>query len=194
MPLRFDLAVEGREDRAAHFVTRLGGVLVVADGAGGTGDGARAAEAVIAAVATNLELHDAEAWAALLARVDMALRHGETTVVVVSIAGDQLRGASVGDSGAWLIDADGYRVLTEGQPRKPLLGSGRAVPVPFAASLGERTLLLASDGLLNYTSPQRITDLAMASTLPGLAKRLCDLVRLRSGALPDDVAVLLARA
>lgn len=194
MTLRFDHLVAGREDRAAHFTTASGGVLVVADGAGGTGDGAHAAAAVITAVAADLELHGADAWAALLARIDAALPNGETTAVIAAITGDEIHGASVGDSGAWLIDVHGHDELTHGQRRKPLLGSRRAVPVPFTARLGAATLLLASDGLLHYAPAQRITALTAASELPGLASRLCDLVRLRSGALPDDVAILLARA
>ncbi|MBA3550300.1 MAG: serine/threonine protein phosphatase [Nannocystis sp.] len=194
MTLRIDRMVAGREDRATHFTTSTGGVLVVADGAGGTGDGAHAAEAVIAAVAANLDLHDADDWAALLAVVDATLRNGETTAVVASITGDEIHGASVGDSGAWLIGAHGYDELTQGQRRKPLIGSGRATPVPFTSRLGAATLLLASDGLLNYAPAPRITALATMRELTGLAHQLCDLVRLRSGTLPDDVAILLARA
>ena len=45
MALLFDRTSIGREDRAAHFTTEVGGVVVVADGAGGTGRGALAAEA-----------------------------------------------------------------------------------------------------------------------------------------------------
>ena len=193
MALHVDRMVVGREDRAAHFSTSTGCVLVVADGAGGTGDGAHAADAVIEAVAANRELQGADAWAALLAQIDATLRNGETTAVVAAIIGNEIHGASVGDSGAWLIDAHGYDELTQGQQRKPLIGSRRASPVPFASRLDAATLLLASDGLLNYAPAQRIAELANIAELSGLATRLCDLVRLRSGALPDDVAILLAR-
>lgn len=161
MALLFDRTSVGREDRAAHFTTEVGGVVVVADGAGGTGRGALAAEAVVAAVAGNLELRSGDAWALVLARVDQALGGGETTTVVAAIVGDEIFGASVGDSGAWLIDMNGYHELTQGQRRKPLLGSGRATPIPFMARLGAATLLLATDGLLNYAPASGIAELAV---------------------------------
>ncbi len=100
----------------------------------------------------------------------------------------------MGDSGAWLIDMNGYHELTQGQRRKPLLGSGPATPIPFMARLGAATLLLATDGLLNYAPASGIAELAVTSELAGLAARLAELPRLRSGALPDDLAVVLARA
>lgn len=193
MNVRVERGVWGREDRAAHFVTERGDVLVVADGAGGTGDGAYAAEAVVAAVAANLELRDGAAWEALLVSIDKTLRRGETTAVVVSIIDGEICGASVGDSIAWVVGSEDWRGLTDGQVRKPLVGSGRARPVGFSARLGSGTLLLASDGLANYAPASRIAELAREPGLDGLAERLCGLVRLRSGALPDDVAVLLAR-
>lgn len=194
MRLRIDRFVSGGDDRAGHFQTVDGDVLVVADGAGGIGDGAHAAASVIAAVAADLALADALACAALLNRVDATLRRGETTAVLVAVAGDEIRGASVGDSSAWLVDAHGLRDLCENQHRKPLIGSGRAVPVPFSARLGPATLLLASDGLFNYAARARITELAATAALEGLASRLADLARLRSGAFPDDISVLVARA
>lgn len=193
MTLRVDRAVHGREDRAAHFVMAFGEILVVADGAGGTGDGMYAAEAVIAAVAAGLDSADAGACVALLARVDAELRRGQTTAVVALVSGDEIHGASVGDSGAWLVGAMDYDVLTEHQRRKPLIGSGRATPVAFRARLGQGTLLLASD-VFNYAPPRSISGLVVGGALDGLAERLCDVVRLRSGAWPDDVVVLVARA
>jgi len=58
---------------------------------------------------------------------------------------------------------------------------------------GAGQLLLASDGLVNYAPMRRIVELTRDGEWDGLAARLCELVRLRSGALPDDVAVVLAR-
>lgn len=184
--------VVGREDRAAHFATSGGEVLVVADGAGGTGGGAAAAEAVVAAVETAA-IGDAEGWVRLLGRVDREMKLGETTAVVCSVVGDVIAGASVGDSGAWLIDDGEVEELTQAQRRKPLIGSGRAVVEPFTGRLGAGTLLLASDGLLKYASAERITGCVGGADLEAVARELVELVRLRSGALPDDVAVLLAR-
>lgn len=168
-------------------------MLVVADGAGGTGGGAGAAEAVLAAVGASPAVWTPQGWAELLARVDAEQRTGETTAVVCSVVGDVIVGASVGDSGAWRIDRGVVDDLTHAQRRKPLLGSGRAVMVPFTARLGDATLLLASDGLLKYTSAERIVSCVAGIDLASIAGDLLDLVRLRSGALPDDVAILLAR-
>lgn len=193
MVLHVDHIVLGREDRAAHLAHPDGLLLVVADGAGGTGDGAHAAESVIAAVAASPPLTRAAACVALLADLDRTLRRGETTAVLISLRGDELHGASVGDSSAWLVEPHAVRDLSEHQRRKPLLGSGRATPVPFTARLGAATLLLASDGLINYAPRDRIAEIARTPTLAGLATRLADLPRLRSGALPDDIAVVLAR-
>lgn len=193
--LALALLVEGREDHAARFITPTGAVLVVADGAGGTGSGHAAAAAVVAAVGSSCSIASADGWAALLARIDAEVIAGETTAVVCSVDGDRIVGASVGDSGALLVDHVAGRVvadLTEDQRRKPLIGSRWAVPIPFTANLGEATLLLASDGLLKYTSAAQIGRSIDPHDLDGSARRLVDLLRLRSGALPDDVAIVLA--
>jgi hypothetical protein len=65
--------------------------------------------------------------------------------------------------------------------------------VQSCPALGAATLLLASDGLLNYASAERIAACAGGADLDAVARELVDLVRLRSGALPDDVAILLGR-
>ena len=74
------------------------------------------------------------------------------------------------------------------QIRKPLLGSGKAVPVAFETVLGDATLLLATDGLLKYARRDRIAAPARSLHLKIAVQGLTDLPRLRSGALPDDVA------
>ena len=188
--------VVGAEDRAAFFPTSNGAVLVVADGAGGMGGGAATAEALVAAVGSSLDVQSAQGWATLLEMFDAGQHLGETTAVVCSIIDDQIVGASVGDSGAWRIDhREPVSIvdLTHAQRRKPLLGSGRAVVVPFAARLGDTTLLLASDGLLKYAPADRIAACLRGTDLDMAAGELLGLVRLRSGALPDDFSVLLAR-
>lgn len=188
-------AVEGAQDRAAAIARADGAVLVVADGAGGSGGGAAAAEALVRAVLDAPTIGDGDGWVEVLRAVDRSLVLGETTAVIVQLVGERIFGASVGDSGALVIDRRGeWQELTGDQRRKPLLGSRRAVPVPFAARLGAGTLLLASDGLLKYADPARIAAVAGGDPLVDVPRRLIDLVRLRSGALPDDVAVVLARA
>jgi hypothetical protein len=116
--------------------------------------------AVVGAVASALTLSDASSWAGLLSRVDQALPSGETTAVVLRVDGEQLFGASVGDSVALLVDGGTDRCmdLTAAQHRKPLVGSRRASPVAFSSSLGHSTLLMASDGLLKYARQETIVE------------------------------------
>jgi hypothetical protein len=111
---------------------------------------------------------------------------GETTCVAVSISDDGLfSGASVGALGAWMLcRRRPVEDLTARQDRARL-GSGRAHPVLFKPQLMGR-LLVASDGLFKYVR----TDHVRACTARG-ADALIDSVRLKSGALQDDVAVIL---
>jgi serine/threonine protein phosphatase PrpC len=172
--------------------------LVLADGAGGTGRGRAAAERVIAEMEATAATAPA-AWdpATQLVRIDAELERagGWTTAVVVEVAPGRLRGASAGDSIAWLIGADGaVDELTAGQQQKPLLGAG-ARPVTFTRAWPDRaTLLLASDGLWRYAPTAAIVETAGACDLEQAADRLAALPRLPSGALQDDVALILARA
>lgn len=193
--LVFACAVEGTQDRAGVFPLSNGATLVVADGAGGSGGGAAAAEAVVGAVASTLTLPDASSWARLLSRVDHDLRSGETTAVALRVDGEQIFGASVGDSGALLIDSATERCmdLTAAQRRKPLIGSRSASPVAFTGRLADSTLLMASDGLLTYARLERIMEVVKEAELAAIPQKLIELVRLRSGALPDDVAIIVAR-
>lgn len=181
------------EDRAAAVARGDGVVLALADGAGGTGGGARAADAVIAALSAA---PTPSSWTDALAALDAALPRlgpGQATAVVVEVTAAGLRGASVGDSGAWLI-GDDLVDLTADQRRKPLLGAG-ATPVAFTAGpLADRTLVLASDGLWKYARPADISAAARLTDLAAAAAALLALVRLPSGDLPDDVALVLARA
>jgi serine/threonine protein phosphatase PrpC len=190
-----DLAVrcEGKEDRAAVFEYAEGLVAVVADGAGGLSGGARAAQAVVDAVQRAGWAPDARTWVELLSRLDAEVGPGETTAVVVAMGPDRMVGASVGDSGAWWFDMAGGHELTRGQRRKPLLGSGGAVPVELRLE-GRRagTLVLASDGLWKYVPWDRLPG-ALQRAPAEAASRLVELVRYPSGELPDDVAVVVCR-
>jgi hypothetical protein len=173
-------------------------VIVVADGAGGTGSGGAAAAFVCgrAEAAAHSETRTSARWVEHLVASDQALRAsgigGESTVVVVEIGADgTIRGASVGDSGALAITVDSSVELTGEQHRKPLVGSGRAVPVGFGPVILPGRILIASDGLLAYTAAKDLVARAHAGTLEAVATALVDGVRLRSGRLPDDLALVL---
>jgi PPM family protein phosphatase len=185
------------QDRAVARPTRGGYLVAVADGAGGTGGGASAADRLIVSL-TKLTAEAASAdWWSVLLELDeeLAGRGGETTSVVAFVDSDRVRGASVGDSAAWLISPAGEMTdLTVHQRRKPLIGSGEALPVEFAAELRGGRLLLATDGLTKYAPPERICSLATKGTVVEALDALVNCVRLPSGELQDDVAVVLVSA
>jgi serine/threonine protein phosphatase PrpC len=74
-----------------------------------------------------------------------------------------------------------------------LIGSRQAAVATIASEFGTGTLLLASDGLAKYASRTKIAASAIGTDLAESSGRLVDLVRLRSGALQDDVSVVLCR-
>lgn len=183
------VAASAGQDQAA--VGSLDGqlVMVVADGAGGTSGGSEAASAVIEEVKAHLGARQVD-WASLLCSVDAELAEcGQTTAVVVQVVGDRIYGASVGDSEAWLFSSDSSMELTADQRPKPLIGTGRAMPVAFMANLSPGTVLvLGSDGLFKYADHQAIRGLALSSAPPSA---FVDLARMASGGLQDDVAVVV---
>jgi serine/threonine protein phosphatase PrpC len=191
-----ELAAASRssQDRARVCTVEDGWIIVVADGAGGTGNGAIAADAIVSAVerATTIG-HD---WRALLAELDRdpaRLGNGQSTAVILAIATTgAITGASVGDSGALLLRDGIVDDLTLGQSRKPLVGAG-CVPVHIETARLAGTLLVATDGLLRYASHADIARIAASPDLAVASRALIDLVRLPSGALQDDVAVVLCR-
>jgi hypothetical protein len=155
-----------------------------------------------ASVAPERETHAARdvaqtaAWCtALLAQIDTALHldAGECAMVLAQVFDGTVVGGSVGDCVAWIVGDRVVQELTATQERKPLLGSGTAVPVAFEAPVDDSTLLVASDGLWKYAPRVRIAQLARQPDLATAAREISELPRLRSGALPGDVAVLLCR-
>ncbi len=190
----------GRElqDRV-EIIERSGrAVIVVADGAGGLSGGAEAASMVIKMArkaADTLVGADPLECVRLLAEMDRSIEAdqaaGETTAVIAVVREKEIVGASVGDSEAWMVSSRGYERLTMGQVRKPLLGSGVAVPVSFRSAFVDGRLLVATDGLFKYTSAEKICATVSEGDLDTAAKALVELVRLHSGALPDDVGMAL---
>lgn len=190
------------EDRVVLHAPNEGGcVVVVADGAGGLSGGATAAETWLALVAQALRepgfaYLEPGAWCQRLVEADQALTRtasgGETTAVVVAWTPRGLAGASVGDSEAWLVGDDGFDDLTAGQSRKRL-GSGRAQPVGFTRSAAQGTLVVGTDGLFRYAPSAVIAQLAREGSVQEAVDRLVAMVRLPSGRLQDDVAVVVVR-
>lgn len=107
---------------------------------------------------------DADGWCERLRRLDGELEAeptcGETTLVVVQVRRGELWGASVGDSGALLVEPDRVIDLTAAQSRKPLVGSGASRPAGIRRRPLSARLLVATDGLLKYASRATISALA----------------------------------
>ena len=118
---------------------------------------------------------------------------GETTCAVAVVVRAGVYGASVGDSGVWVINESGFINLTERQLRKPFIGSGSAWPCHFEHQINEGdSLLLATDGFFKYTGPERIVAVCRSVAPLDVPGKLVELVRYPSGALPDDVTLIFA--
>jgi hypothetical protein len=186
------------QDRVRVVATPGGVLIALADGAGGTGGGAEAAQAIVDAVAEVAAAPSTvtrPTWAELIEALDRSpkLGGGQATAVIAEVGRDGVVGASAGDSQAWLVGADGVHVLTAAQERKPLVGAGAAA-TPFGGALAGATLVVASDGLFAYGRRGDIGRVAREGALDAAIRALVSLVRLPGGDLPDDVAIVLARA
>lgn len=171
-------------------------VLVVADGAGGRNGAAQAAEFVIRSTRKAAESlrRPADCFQLLYEtdkRIAQANDCGETTAVIVVLCCDQVFGANVGDSAAWMFTPGGKEELS--RVRKPYLGTGVAVPHQFEHHFEMGTVVVASDGLWKYASLERIEAKVRQENPAQLAEQLSNLVRLRSGAFQDDVSIATCR-
>jgi serine/threonine protein phosphatase PrpC len=172
-------------------------VLIVADGSGGRSGAAEAAEFVIRSTRNiAASLTDATACFRLLLELEQKIAQatecGETTGVILGVSPDEIFGANVGDSAVWLFTPSDKEELS--RVRKPYLGTGVASPHQFARKSTEATLVVASDGLWKYTSLELIEQKVRTENPTRLAESLGNLVRLRSGSMPDDVAIATCRS
>ena len=182
------------EDRVEVIPLKDRTVVVVADGAGGIAGGAAAAEAVCKAVVEQCHSDILVDWTRCLANVDrqMFLSSGLAAAVIVELRDDgSVVGASVGDCEAWTFIDGMARNLTAQQVRKPLLGEGTALPIGFETHIKECSLLVATDGLWKYLDRARIAKAAALRPLEAASETLVAGVRMKSGALQDDVAIAI---
>lgn len=173
-------------------------IFIVADGAGGRSGGGEAAELVIQLARERVgALASSRDCEKLLGEIDHVISAdkiaGETTAVIILTSPSGVYGASVGDSGAWILSGGKIDDLSQGQMRKPFIGTGGSLPVGFSRSALEGTLLVATDGLFKYTSREMIVATVEKSNLHDLPEALVKLVRYASGNLPDDITIGLCR-
>lgn len=182
------------EDRVAVFHHDARTVVVVADGAGGTGAGDVAALAVIHEIESEyLNIHSAKEWASFLRQIDCRIGDGETTAVVLDVRTIGIAGASVGDSRAVIVKGGTMCELTANQKRKPLIGTGMAEPIGFVYPPLDGLLLVGTDGFFNYAKPNAITTSIAKSDFQTLPRKCIDMVRLPSGDYWDDVGIVALR-
>jgi serine/threonine protein phosphatase PrpC len=190
------------EDRLFHTIIGDKAIIAVADGVGGRENGAEAAQFAIDAIRrqTNaLPIGKAHYWSDTIHALDASLlaenEAGQTTLVALCITPNTITGVRVGDSEAWWIEQNAHHDLTEGENKKPYLGSGAAHPFTFHHPLSTSgTLLIATDGLFKYAAKADIIALiAPQNDLEETADALVQLARGKSGTLYDDLALVLVR-
>ena len=194
------VAATGGQDRFALLCNEHRFLFILADGAGGTVGGALAATLVCDLALRHAEEPGLVDWSQVLQEIDETLgahpEAGWSTGVIVEVYDGEVRGASVGDSAAWLLSGGGVENLTQYQRRKPMLGTQQSLPVyfgPYDAS--DRILLMGSDGLFGcakQTSIERCLHMH-ATNLEGCANALAELATLPSGEFSDDFTLLLAK-
>ncbi len=176
-------------------------VVVIADGAGGIGGGAAASRAVLESVrrAANdreFPIDDVQRWAGLMRTTDaevFARGAGQTTAVVVVVGPQGILGVSAGDSEAWVVTASRIDDLTVGQYTRRGVGTGQVAPFVFERTALSGVLLVATDGLMKYASPDVIAKVVRDGAMGLAADQLVELVRLPSRTVTEDVAVVLVR-
>jgi hypothetical protein len=184
----------GSSDQDRHAVRVLddGFFAVLSDGVGSSGRGREAAEAVVQGLSAR-PLKDAGEIGARIVEVDDALaagHGGQATALGFFVGAAGLTGAAVGDTELWWRDANGWHDGTANVTRRPLVGSGVSTVVDLHASLPD-VIVAATDGLWKFAAPFEV--LGLLDAHPGEPLRALDPLWLPTGALPDDVTVLVAR-
>ena len=167
----------------------------VADGAGGTGNGALASQYISKALSELTavsEFSHPDDFESFLRKIDLELlaenTGGESTAVIGIVNSGMVTGVSVGDSEAWLFNIEYELGITDHQNIKPLLGSGGAIPIGFGPIPLDKYLLVASDGLFKYTELTKLRTKLNSATV---AAEIAQLSALPNGTYQDDVSVIL---
>jgi len=148
--------------------------IALADGVSGSSGGIEAATQAVQSWIRQKSLAPELALAEEDSLLSRAPHGGQTTAIYLELKPDALRGASVGDSCVWFLEANGsWKELTESQRQKPYLGSGAAVPIPFSRiPRANGFLLIASDGLWRYAGVSQILEAVREQGLAAAAEIL----------------------
>jgi serine/threonine protein phosphatase PrpC len=176
-------------------------VVVVADGGGGMRGGEVASRSLVGVIETAVKdpafaPQEMQGWIGLFRATDSALaanEAGETTGVVVVAGPCGLVGVSAGDCEAWVVTPTAVDDLTVGRQTRQRLGSNQVTLATFERTALGGVLVIGSDGLFKFAAAEVIARIVRANAIGVAAEHLVDLVRLRSGKVADDVAVVLVR-
>jgi serine/threonine protein phosphatase PrpC len=196
--ISIEQALSQGHDRAEVFEFKYGTGILLADGAGSSKQAYLAAEQFISLAKDSLlnqPFSDDPLWLEQIFRqidIQIAKKCGgnETTGICSVIHNNQILGASVGDSKCWLFNQTYDYELTQLQYRKPLLGTGSAIPVGFGPMELNGSIVVGSDGLFNYISIDNIKAV-ITQNKTNLTELLINNVRLPSGQLQDDCSVVI---
>lgn len=169
-------------------------IICVADGAGGTGDGSRAAEHVIREVEGSYKFVQSPLeWQGILKSIDQNIPNGQAAAIILDLRQGSATVACVGDCEAWALFDSAIIRLSDGQYRKPLLGARNAVP--FVKEFGElqKPLIVGTDGFFKYAKAELVPPVVLGEQFFEIPRKLADLVRLRNGGLQDDLAIVSCR-
>jgi hypothetical protein len=179
-------------------------LVALADGMGGQPGGGPAARLAcsatleIAAAVPLEQLFAPHGWDGVLQQADRTVNDdkvaGYTTLIGFSIKGNEIIGASCGDSAVMTSDGSGRtQELTRNQWKNPPVGSGEAVFIPFAAKLEPPWKALAmSDGVWKYVGWEPVKKTALELSGQALVDTLQQPARGRSsGKFQDDFTLIV---
>lgn len=173
----------GRDEDRVGFLVEGGRLsFAVADGAGTSGRGAKAAERVVAYEHAGTPADRLHGLDRELARIGAEAAAVLGDVTLDAEARLVLDAAAVGDVRAWARVDGAWHELTRFVPRKPLLGSS-AVPTELGV-VGASDVIVATDGLAAIDEPPATSDAPLEAMLEMLRARR---------ALWDDVAAIWLR-
>lgn len=139
------------------------------------------------------------AWVEIIRQADQAAAGdrtvGKTTLVALSVKGNRVDGASVGDSAAVILElGQPMRLLTEHQKKDPPVGSGAAVGTGFSCEMvAPWKLLVMTDGVWKYAGWERVRQAADMEDVQVMLDTLRAAARPRFGRFQDDFTLVVVQ-